>query len=82
MPDIFASSEIRNLCVASLRRVHEDQGEVRSTRTSKANDKVKIVRALSNVLSEMDMSDSDVQHLQYILYKEFGLNCPEIIIRY
>ena len=62
--------------------INKDHGEVRSTTTAKANDKAKIDRALSNALSELDMRDADVQHLQYLLYKEFGLKCLESNIRF
>ena len=62
----------------------KDQGQVRTTKTSKAKDgsKAKIDRALSNALSELDMSDADVQHLKYLFYKEFRLMLPEINIYY
>ena len=64
--------------------INQDKGQVRSSTTSKAKDssKAKIDRALSNALSELDMTDADVQHMKYLLYKEFGLKLPEINIHY
>ena len=63
---------------------NEGEGQAGAAPTMKAQNgpKAKIDRALSNSQSEMDMSDGDVEHMRYLLYKEFGLKLPEINIHY